>query len=448
MPISYTGNPAVYHPTISYPADGDNADEASISPLEQLLDNTANLKAEIEDPTLGLGALNARFDSIAALNFSGNLRGQMSADLGGTHTLGVMDYCEPATASTLRQTPGSGLYSALVYDATSTIHAMYYSTDARDWQKSTVTLAGSDLLANLIAGDTFDCALVFNATNLGIAKHVVNTSFGKTATTLVGGGSIKANQQGAIFFQSVYCWFLNDGLNNGIIVTSTDGVSVSRQAFGTVGDLEHFRGPGVVTASPTMLVAIGNTPVNSISQNHNYFLTSTDGISFSERPFPCVNQGKESFGGVAWNSDGGYFVAASYDLVTAKVRIYKSNGSDGTTWSLLKELSPSTSLPGVFAANGCIPTSLASVGSTIVMMVSRNGSAVGATPIYSSDGGATWKVNAQATYLGQATPGGLVAKLRGYVGQLLLGFGALNTGVAQGNVLASLVTGSPGFTVT
>jgi hypothetical protein len=437
MPNTHTGVATTFYDDVDYPADGDDADEASISPLEKVQDNTSYLKAEIEDDVTGIVALNTRVDALAALNFPYDDFQRILADsLAAGTALEIYDFDRSANLN---------LYGALVFANSTSTTMVYYSSDLHHWTKDIVTLAGSDPPANMIMGSAAALTAAWfqwNSTNLKIVKWQKGVGITATATTLSGSGSFATNPHGGGYINSTFVWGMWDGLNNAIIVTSTTATSVSRQAFGTNGDLNHIRGPMVIAtdatdAGPaTILVAIGNALNNGIVQNQSFFLTTTDGITFTERVFPAVTPGNEQFGGVDYNADQGCFFAASTDMTTHALNVYKS--VDGLTWTVVKTLAA----PGPSAFLNWQVTAIASAGTVILATVAATSALSGKQYfVYSADLGATWRCVPKFNY----TPSGslvneLRAKLRAAVGQIVFGNGSC--------VMGSLTLGLQGSVVT
>lgn len=440
MPISHTGDPnAGFTDTIEYPANGDIANEESVSPLDSLLDNDAFLKAEIEDSETGLLAINARIDALGVLNFPyDTLPLYMTINAAGGVSLQLYDFGHSSAQNQ---------YAALFMDRSNNVAKIFSSIDLKTWVQETHTFATTDDCTDLIVGDSAlisGCAFRYNATHLYLLKWVKGTSFTATITALAGAGAIARNAHGGEYFNGTFCWFMWDGANNAIVVTSTDGVNVNRQAFGVTNDLNHIRGPMVCSKSPSILVAIGNTPQNFAVQNNSFFLTTPDAITFTERVFPAVNPGHEIFGGIGYNEENGCFFAASAKcdastFLLGVTYIYKS--VDGINWTLTRTI---TNIDGN-AGHFYYVTALASAGNAILLTVQiENNSSAPHVFLYSPDLGVTWKFFSKLAYGSGTLFDDMPSKLRAGNGQIVHGVAS----AAGGHVMGSLTMGEQGSAVT
>lgn len=422
---------ATYHTTITFPSDGDFANQASIDPLEALADNDLFLKNEIEDPLTGIGALNLWVDSLAAENWPYEGLSQLLAAPSGDF-LELYDF---AVATT-------GAFFALVEDNTTGRSRVYTSTDLKNWVMDSNVInhsaAPSAVVSCAIAGAVNTVgALQFSATNLGVVKYVKGTSYGATTTSLPGAGNITQSPKCGAYFNGTYVWGLFDSVANGVVITSTDLVSVSRSAYGSLGDLNHIRGPidWAVRGDGALLVGLGNSVRNAITQNATFILTSTDGISFSEVAIPTVNPGKEAGSGIVWNAERGVFLVATTDLVSHAVRIYQS--ANGTAWSLLCAIGAPA---GGFLSMNC--DGIASVGNTILLLLSPTAGRSYERFTYSPDFGATWLTVPRLTYDVSSYPNSI--ELQGKVttkdGQMIFGNAT--------HLMGSLVLRQQGLVVT
>lgn len=437
MPITHTGNPSTFYDDVDYPADLEDADEASITPLEKIQDNTSYLKAELEDDLTGLGAINNRVDALAALNFP--------FDYFPTYLYIGTVIASPKhfVIYDFSYSKNLGIYIVLLWENSSSSPRILYSTDLHEWTEDATgavfAFPPSNLIAGSSSGGVTATGFIYDTTNLKIFKYSIVSGYTITATALASGSNIKSNVHGGIFFQGVFIWGMYDALNNAIIVTSTNGTSVSRQAFGTTGDLNHIRGPMVMASdtAETIMVGIGNAPENPIVQNQSFFITSTDGITFSEHTFPAQNPGKEIFGGVCWNDEQSCFFAVSSDSVSFAMNLYKS--TDGTTWTFVSTVA-TPGAPALFLNWQAV--GIASVNnSVLVSIVPTTGLGGNHYFVYSADLGATWKCDTQRKYVpANVTAPALNAKLRGRAGQYVFG----NTG----HVMGSIVVGEQGTAVT
>lgn len=436
MPNSYTGNPGSFTPTIEYPANGDYANEESVDPLESLLDNDAYLKAEIENATTGLPALNTRLDGASALNFPYD--GLDALLKSQSDNILVNDF---ATTTYLGQFGTQVLpfsVVALCEDITSTSTQFAFSSDLRNWQLNTTVLAHASAIysKDLIVGPTYACALQYASANLEIVKFNYSAgSVGATVTAIAGSASIADTRYCGVYFNSVFIWGLRDTSNNAIVVTSTNGTTVSRQAFGTVGDLNHVQGPfyWAKNTGETLLVGLAS---NTFSQSATFYLTSADGITFTERVFPAVSPGNETGLGLCYNAEQNLWLALTFDQVFGHYRVYSS--PDGIAWTKITELTTFNTL--TFGGKNQLLTGIASTGQTIAIGSLSIETNPVATLLYSANFGASWQYHPRFAYSSVLATGLLQAKIYASRGQFI--FGAART------VAGSFITGQQGQAVT